>query len=37
VRGDPDLAFAVAGGTYFAKFTAGDVTQTRKVVYLGGN
>jgi hypothetical protein len=26
----------VAGGTYFVKLTAGDVTHTRKVVFLGG-
>ena len=26
----------VSAGTYFAKFTAGDVTQSRKVVVLGG-
>ena len=25
----------VAAGTYFVKLAAGDVTQTRKVVYLG--
>jgi hypothetical protein len=26
----------VSGGTYFVKLTAGDVTQARKVVFLGG-
>jgi hypothetical protein len=26
----------VSGGTYFVKLTAGDVTRTRKVVFLGG-
>jgi hypothetical protein len=26
----------VSGGTYFVKLAAGDVTRTRKVVFLGG-
>jgi len=26
----------VSGGTYFARLTVGDVTRTRKVVFLGG-
>jgi hypothetical protein len=30
------LRLRVGGGTYFAKLTTGDVTQTRKVVFLGG-
>jgi len=34
--GRDDGGMRVAGGTYFVKLTAGDVTQTRKVVYLGG-
>jgi hypothetical protein len=33
--GRNDAGLRVAGGTYFVKLTAGEVTQTRKVVFLG--
>jgi hypothetical protein len=33
--GRDDAGLRVAGGTYFVKLAAGDITQTRKVVYLG--
>jgi flagellar hook assembly protein FlgD len=34
--GRDDSGLRVGGGTYFVKLTAGDITQTRKVVFLGG-
>ena len=34
--GRDNAGVRVAGGTYFAKLTATDITQTRKVVFLGG-
>jgi len=34
--GRDDSRLRVSGGTYFVKLTAGDVTRTRKVVFLGG-
>jgi flagellar hook assembly protein FlgD len=35
-KGSDAAGLRVAGGTYFVQLTAGDVTQTRKVVFLGG-
>jgi hypothetical protein len=35
-NGRDDAGMRVAGGTYFVKLTAGDLSQTRKVVFLGG-
>ncbi|MBZ0270302.1 T9SS type A sorting domain-containing protein [bacterium] len=34
-NGRDDDGLRVSGGTYFVKLTASDVTQTRKVVFLG--
>ena len=34
--GRDDSGMRVGGGTYFVKLTAGEVNETRKVVYLGG-
>jgi hypothetical protein len=33
--GRSDAGLRVSGGTYFVKLTAGDETQTRKVIFLG--
>jgi hypothetical protein len=35
--GRDNAALRVAGGTYFVNLTAGEVTHTRKVVFLGGS
>jgi hypothetical protein len=34
--GRDDAGLRVGGGTYFVKLTAGETTETRKVVFLGG-